>query len=770
MAHGTHPASRIIENPDRRFVSDQDKVYWNEKADGTLATQTVKGMMSPEDKTKLDSATSDKLAGTLMRRDASGRVKVVAPVAADDVARKQEVDTVQGNLNAHEGNTNIHITPAEHAKLAGIEAGAQVNQNAFGQINGIAATSESDSFTLVAGTGISIGADPIEKTLTINNQGESLPGPHAMSHVDGTDQIPNAVTGGRSGLMSGADAQFVRVDGETRTGAQAKADAARDEAKEYADLLVEGITPASIGAETPAGAQAKVDALAGEGNTKTVKQLDDEVTAHLADFAAHEADYVRQPAFAVTSGTSTAYTVALDPAPVNLPEGFGITIVPHIDCGDEPTLEINGLGAVTLKDQKGSPYGAGKLVAGKPYTFRLVGTDFLADSGSGGGEQVKGQTEEIIAFGEEIAELDPVVVKTSFYKLPNPSVLPTATGTAVSFTSDALYLAIGFAGSSGQNLYIYKRSGDNYEKLKTPGINITDLVYAVLFSPDDNYLYVGCASTPFIVIYKRAGDSFTKLANPVVLPTGGVNNLSCDQSNTYVCVGHVNSPYITIYKRDGDSFTKLSNPSTLPASNATDVTFSDDGIYLAVAHDTTPYVTIYKRSGDVFSKLANPASLPISSAAGVAFNADASYLVVVSNLGSMPITIYKRDGDTYNKIDPPDYIPVGSLEKVKFTLDQKYVVVTTSVNPFVVIYRRVGDTLIKVTNPALLPTGGANRIGTVNGYLGITHSTSPFFTVYKTPIEAVNSNPAIWGDALKIGYAEESGQAGESKKVIITHH
>lgn len=100
-------------------------------------------------------------------------------------------------------------------------------------------------------------------------------------------------------------------------------------------------------------------------------------------FNTHLADYVRQPGFAVTSGTSTAYTVTLDPAPTDLDEGFGITIVPHVDCGEEPTLEVNGLGPVALKDQKGAAYSEGKLVAGKPYTFRLVGTDFLADSGSG---------------------------------------------------------------------------------------------------------------------------------------------------------------------------------------------------------------------------------------------------------------------------------------------------------------------------------------------------------------------------------------------------
>ncbi|HZG81498.1 MAG TPA: hypothetical protein VEZ13_12085 [Brevibacillus sp.] len=33
----------------------------------------------------------------------------------------------------------------------------------------------------------------------------------------------------------------------------------------------------ALSAETPEGAQAKVDALAGIGNTKTVKQLDDEI-------------------------------------------------------------------------------------------------------------------------------------------------------------------------------------------------------------------------------------------------------------------------------------------------------------------------------------------------------------------------------------------------------------------------------------------------------------------------------------------------------------
>ncbi|MEK4520027.1 hypothetical protein NSS64_32610 [Paenibacillus sp. FSL H8-0122] len=101
-------------------------------------------------------------------------------------------------------------------------------------------------------------------------------------------------------------------------------------------------------------------------------------------------DYVRQPAYSLTAGTGATYTVTLTPAPASIAEGFGITIVPHIVNAANPTVNINGLGAVALKDQKGVAYAAGKLLVGKPYMFRKVGTDFLADSAGGSGNAVAG--------------------------------------------------------------------------------------------------------------------------------------------------------------------------------------------------------------------------------------------------------------------------------------------------------------------------------------------------------------------------------------------
>lgn len=63
-------------------------------------------------------------------------------------------------------------------------------------------------------------------------------------------------------------------------------------------------------------------------------------------------DYIRQPGFATTGGTSTAYTATLTPIPTTLPDGFGITIVPHIANGASPTLNVNGLGACSAQRSK----------------------------------------------------------------------------------------------------------------------------------------------------------------------------------------------------------------------------------------------------------------------------------------------------------------------------------------------------------------------------------------------------------------------------------
>lgn len=132
-----------------------------------------------ENATSVHGATSAATANRIIMRDAQGRAKVAAPAAADDIARKAEIDAVQADLNSHKGSggsahavattsTAGFMSAADKAKLDGIASGAEVNQNAFSSIqvqnsSGSAkfthsADSKTDTYVLREGGGIVITA------------------------------------------------------------------------------------------------------------------------------------------------------------------------------------------------------------------------------------------------------------------------------------------------------------------------------------------------------------------------------------------------------------------------------------------------------------------------------------------------------------------------------------------------------------------------------------------------------------------------------------
>ena len=116
-----------------------------------------------------------------------------------------------------------------------------------------------------------------------------------------------------------------------------------------------------------------------------IDELDTELFTHEADTNAHDLDdhyldYIRQPGYGGTGGTSTAYTLTLSPALSAYANGVGVTIVPHTDCGASPTLNVNGKGAIALKKQSGDAYSSGDLKANTPYSFKYYGGYFFTDS------------------------------------------------------------------------------------------------------------------------------------------------------------------------------------------------------------------------------------------------------------------------------------------------------------------------------------------------------------------------------------------------------
>jgi hypothetical protein len=75
-------------------------------------------------------------------------------------------------------------------------------------------------------------------------------------------------------------------------------------------------------------------------------------------------------------------------------------------------------------------------------------------------------------------------------KSPDPSSLPAGNGSAVSFSSDGVYLAVGH--STTPFMTIYKRSGDTFAKLADPSTLPASAGTGVSFSTD--VTYPGCIS------------------------------------------------------------------------------------------------------------------------------------------------------------------------------------------------------------------------------------------------------------------------------------
>lgn len=227
-------------------VTPADKVNWNSKAPGVHthanATLTTPGFMSAEDKTKLNG----------IEEGANNYVHPVThppTIIAQDTGNRFVTDaekvTWNGKAETTEATTSAKglMSAGDKQKLNAIQTGAEVNQNAFSQVNDVVASDPSDVVTFVGGTGITVTTNPSTKQVTVTATGDATPGAHASSHITGgSDVIPNAVTDGASGLMSGTDAKFVRVDGESKAGAQAKAYAVR----EYVDGRLDTPERASI--------------------------------------------------------------------------------------------------------------------------------------------------------------------------------------------------------------------------------------------------------------------------------------------------------------------------------------------------------------------------------------------------------------------------------------------------------------------------------------------------------------------------------------------
>ncbi len=134
-----------------------------------------------------------------------------------------------------------------------------------------------------------------------------------------------------------------------------------------------------------------------------------------------ENDYVRQPGYGVTDGSSNTYTLVLSPAPTTYKDGMGVVVKMNVANSGACTLNVNGLGAKAIVDSKGNALTAGKLRVNGIYSLRYDGTDFVllgeAIEGSGSkldADLLDGKEASAFATAAQGTKADAAATQTSF--------------------------------------------------------------------------------------------------------------------------------------------------------------------------------------------------------------------------------------------------------------------------------------------------------------------------------------------------------------------
>ena len=109
-----------------------------------------------------------------------------------------------------------------------------------------------------------------------------------------------------------------------------------------------------------------------------------------ADLEAHLLDYVPHIPYGVATGSANTYAVTLAPVPSSYIEGMGVAVKINVDNTGASTINVNSLGAKTIKKPNGTDVSAGNLKAGSIYSVRYNGTNFILQGSDSAGDATTG--------------------------------------------------------------------------------------------------------------------------------------------------------------------------------------------------------------------------------------------------------------------------------------------------------------------------------------------------------------------------------------------
>jgi len=225
-AVATHVKSIRIANESGGALTYHLAVYDNSAT--TEVPLTVPATSLPDDDVDLMVEPINLQNGDYIKLYSSGAgVKVALTLAENtDTAGATTSDDLA------QGTTNLYLTSAERTKLTGIATGAEVNQNAFSNIavsgqTTVAADAKTDTFTLVAGTGVTLTTDAGADSITIAASGSAsnsfetiaVAGQSSVVADSGTDTL-TLVAGTGITITTDAGADSVTIT-NSATGANA---------------------------------------------------------------------------------------------------------------------------------------------------------------------------------------------------------------------------------------------------------------------------------------------------------------------------------------------------------------------------------------------------------------------------------------------------------------------------------------------------------------------------------------------------------------------
>lgn len=401
-----------------------------------------------------------------------------------------------------------------------------------------------------------------------------------------------------------------------------------------------------------------------------------------------------------------------------------------------------------------------------------VGTETLDALAAKVANAQSGVTGEVLTSGifrETIAKGDPVSLKNSIEHTSIIDVLPTSGVHGAAFSPDGNYL--GLALNSTPFMALYKYNGSIFTKLPNPTVMPTYQSLSAVFSPDGLHFAIGGQYGQNILVYKRSGDTFTLLTDL------GTRPWKMDYSSDGVYLVCAYGQNVEIWKRNGDTYTKITGISTSGhGSTITAVKFSPDTNYLAIGFGNGSAVAgvnlvIFKRSGDTFTKLAIPSVTPPNNINDIEFSPDSLQMAVAHSNGAY---IYKNINDNFVKLSAL----TGEINLVSgctYSKDGKTLYLSVSTSIMMRRYNVSGETYTLLPAPAYNPSAPsvAGVKVTDNGRFALFHAGSgfdgtQFLALYKLSEGIYKSSLlASEGSSGQLGYAKESGTAGQTKQIAL---